>query len=306
MRAFESLLRLIMTILIYSKDAKDPGLMAQGAYDTLRRLFPSQDIQFSSTLDIRNLQSDDGFTLVVPGDCLSSLIDNMNTSGANVHCRDAVDNGANYIGFCAGAFYGAQHCLGYKDFNNPYCRFEKERSSFCEDFGGTLGMIENTWAIGPFLPFNGALGGRYKTYSHSVLLNDHGTEFHSMYIEGPMFMNQELSGPYTNQESIVADYYLPDASTIEIVSNGKSELIPVPKQVPAVLHEEKKGSHRYLIGPHPELASSARTFIPRFENAFCPKYLQPMTLEDKSLLFTEKTETQNFEFLKRTFGSILK
>lgn len=291
------------TLLIFSKNSSVPSLLAQTTRSTLQKLYPDATIQYSSTLDINNMQSDGGFTIVIPGDYLPFLNEAMNENGARNHAIEAVkDLGANYIGFCAGAMYGAEYLTAGKSYPNPYHSFSRDEFlDASHDYA--LGMIEGSHAVGPFLPYQNAAGGRNKTYSHEVIINDGPGYFSSLYIEGPMFFNKDLTGPYAIKENVVANYFMWDEPKISFNIQGEEKQATTGCLMPAMLHQEVKvsgnNSHRSLVGFHPELASSARDFIPNFEKTFCPTYAEKMRQEDRVTLMSETVENANLDFLKK-------
>lgn len=162
-------------------------------------------------------------------------------------------------------------------------------------------MIDGAYAVGPFLPYSDSLGGKGKIYSHSVEITAGDKSFHSMYMEGPMFLNVDLNGPYDKKETIVANYNRLGKQNLKF-KTGEPLLksVTLGSEVPAALHEEKKGSHRYLIGFHPELTCQAKTFIPQFEK-LCIAHVMPMLVNDRNALMIDGTEASNCEFLRNTF-----
>jgi glutamine amidotransferase-like uncharacterized protein len=292
-----------MPKLIFTRNVNDPSLIARTTRETLEKLFPEETITYSSSLKVEDeaKHSDSRYTLVIPGDNLYMLHGAMKASGARENCIEEVDQGAHFIGFCAGAFYGSEKTIANKDGRNTYFRFNMDKvedAGFLEDF--SLGMIEGTTAIGPVLPYEDAPWESGKFSSHCVKVIDAEKSFNSMYVEGPIFLNKDLTGLYSNKQCVVANYDLDYSPEIEIIKEMKTHILSGKSIFPAVLHDEVKGSHRYLIGPHTELASSARTFLPAFERAFCPRYLSAMEEADKNKLLTESEENENQAFLKRT------
>lgn len=118
-----------MTIYIYTKNVNALGIVEESTFKTFQQLYPAQKIMFTQTLNFDDKQSDDGFTIVVPGGNLISLAEEMKDSGNNTKCREAVDNGASYIGLCAGAYLGAERYIGVKDHHHPYYVFDIDRQS---------------------------------------------------------------------------------------------------------------------------------------------------------------------------------
>jgi glutamine amidotransferase-like uncharacterized protein len=291
-----------MTILIFSAKKNDPSLIAQTTRATLQTLYPDRLVDYSENFDLCDQRSDTGFTLVLPGQMLYALDYELKKSGARDRCIEEVkDNHHHFIGFCAGAFYGAGKLVASKDFKNPFFRFDHDATSSRVGENFSLGMIEEATALGPFKAYESAIVAEPFTFSSQAIKLQAGeSKFNSLYMEGPLFFNSDLTGPYDKQECVVANYQLNYQPELEVVYQNSSRKLQITAPVPAILHEQVKGSHRYLIGPHPELASRARTFMPAIEKQYSGGLIK-LPESDRNLLLTEEAENDNLEFLRKTF-----
>lgn len=302
-----------MTILIF-KVAKEPSYIEQTTLETFQTLFPQEKVEFSVTLDTFDLQSSSNFTLIIPGGDLPETLLRMNENGTLRKCREAVDNGANYIGFCTGAFLGASEFVATKRIGQS-----EESLSFTYSFNSfdlngmdaPLDIIEGTCAVGPFMTHSsaqiGEMGRCYTSTAH--LVDSRKNSFQGLYAEGPFFLDKTTHKLYSAANNILAHYKLNYPLQISLYDyNRKKQSFEVNlrlgNNIPGVLYEEKKGSHRYLFGPHIELTPKIRTFLPGFEKRYSRDVLNPLSDYDRNALLTERNETESLNFLKEAFKTL--
>lgn len=295
---------MMKTLLIFSAKPSDPTLSEKYTRQSLQTIFPEASVEYSDSFDLNNRQCDDGFTLVIPGGYLPNLIQNLDDNGQRGHCIEAVkDFGANYIGFCAGAYVGADDSTAGKS-DQPYYTFHRNpHYNHWDNY--PMGMIENVHAVGPFLPSRSAQGALYKLYSHKINIQQSDNSHPSLYMEGPMFLDMHVTKPYSVTKNVLANYVFESPLRLKFIAHSHIYSSPeLGTRVPAMIHDEVKVggrmSQRYLIGFHPELAMNADQFVPDFEKTYCPEYAETLTSHDKAELIKQDTRSSNADLLKRT------
>lgn len=290
-----------MTFVIYTSNPQSPAIEVVALHNILLELFPNEGAIYSDTLDTKDLPGGQHYKIVVPGDNLISMLWTMKQKHVQEHCLDAVAAGADYYGFCAGAYLGAEHFIAGKSAEDAFFHFKENYKIVAEEVGEPLGMVEQSVAVGPFMPYEKAWGERGILHTHGVEVRDSTRIFNSMYMEGPLFLGPDLRSAYNVRQNVVANYVLDYHPKLTIESNGEQITPYLTSFIPAVLHQQVKDSHRCLIGIHPELAAQARTFVPLFNSTYTRDEIFPMRDIDKAKVMTEESEANNREFIRRIF-----
>ncbi len=289
------------------KRLNDPSMVEATTLETFQRIYGKENVQFSMTLDtLSDKKGGVEHTVVVCGDSFYRLDAHLENSGLSERIKTATDDGAHYIGFCAGAFKGANSNTASKFQGNGYIPYKQFRNSSQKP---DLGMVDDACAVGPILPYANAVGHTGKVCMHTVPITTKSQDgipdtLNTLYMEGPTFLDKSRWDNYKQEQNIVARYELDYELEFEFIDEYPNyffkKTISLGKTPPAVLHKEKHGSHRMLFGPHPELAAS-KTFVKSFERQYSQS-INPLCESDRNKTNAEEFADQNLTFLTEALG----
>lgn len=292
-----------MKLFIWTADPKKPDYSDLITGEVLQEVIPGSEIIYSRDFKTDDYRDDKNFTFVIPGGLLLYTIDGMIDSGASVRCQEATDDGHHFIGFCAGAYYGASEMLPGKTYADPFYTFEMSNRKLDRYRGPGLGMVDNLVSVGPFSPNGRQHTEPRKMNGEVVTLQDNLTNvsFTSLYMEGPLFLNRSFSDFYSDTSSTVGKFVCGQSKHLKLLyPNGERIYLDIAnKTIPAVVHGNKKNSHRYLFSAHPELTCKASTFLTAY-NREHEELCARIKDEDIQKLVDEQVSKANLDYLKRT------
>lgn len=292
-----------MTVLIYSY-REEPTPITFATQDILQKVLPDQTVSITHTIETDDIQSDTPFTLVYPGGYLFDMMKNhggRNTRGSKRNkSHEALDNGANLFGICAGAFYACNKVMAGRDPSSPYSLGTqnytlKQHIIDNNMFNGTLERV-NAAAIGPC--FESKTGA--PIHSIEISRPNDGGVFNSLFWKGPAFFKSDFSDKFLGEE-VVANYVIEDKDRINlnlreenvsylgVKSDKHLSSLVIKESLAAALNIRSKNSHYILTGFHPELAAQATTFLPHYERQY--------SVANRDVLCSSETQRNNYEFL---------
>ena len=219
----------VMNILVYSGRGTSQSMIAH-TFTTLRKhVGNNYDIQQISSVNIlKDPWANSTALLVIPGGRDLPYVEDLSSIGTS-YIRKYVENGGNYLGICAGAYFASSRV-----------EFEKNRKEYTVigDRDLALSISVAKGSIVQDFTYDSEQGA--KTLS---ILNCQDESISDCYVNGSPYF--EYRNEIPSNESIIAYYVIP-------------ELDSKPLKLPAIIQCKLGSGTAILSGPHieydPELA----------------------------------------------------
>ncbi len=186
-------------ILIYQDYVHNNGVL----FKSLSTLFPEHIVTFCDATDILGDVLDSSVSLfVMPGGADLYYCEKLNGEGNKV-IRKYVEDGGNYLGICAGAYYACREIEWGKDTNQEIIGKRELNFVDCKAVGPIYEFIED--------------GDIEKSWDNITTIEMDGESFTTLYRAGPIFSeneNVEVLARYSNLPK------KPPAITLSAVGKG--------------------------------------------------------------------------------------